>query len=193
MNPDEKLSELAAKKTENYSARKRALDGIKDKNIIWQLAESAEDEWIKLEAAIIVNHKQVLEKLLCHSNEQIRLESSIELNDQTVLKNIVLQSSEPLHREKALYHITNKECLQDIVEHSDRDKEKIEAALMLGDRNILKKLFKITQNEELQFRIAQFTNDYELLNELSTHATNSRIREMAEELAEVFDPECDID
>jgi hypothetical protein len=193
MKRDDKLAQMAGQTDAKYSVRKKALDDIKDKNIVRQLAEDAQDEWIKLEAAIISQNKKVLEVLKHHSDERICLESAIELNDQAILTKIVLQSGETLHRDIALNYITKKEYLLEIIEHSTRDNDKVEAALNYGDREFLKELFKCIKKEELKYRIARFTNDFELLYELFLHASDSRIRKMAEELTEVFDPEYDFD
>ncbi|MBN2523725.1 MAG: hypothetical protein JXB24_10665 [Bacteroidales bacterium] len=193
MSKDEKLAQIAAKIDEEYSIRKQALDNIVDKNIIWQLAEYAKDDWIRLEAAIIARNTEILRRLINHPNEQIRLESAIELNDQKVLTDMVLNSEENLYREMALRYITDRELLYTITEQSNREKEKVEAAIVLGDRLVLKDLFYTIHDEELQFKIARKINDPELLRKLSAGSTNSRVRDMAGDLADDFNPGSDID
>ncbi len=193
MKKDEKLAQLAAGKSSHYSIRKQALDAIIDKDIICQLAENAKDDWIRLEAAIISKNNKVLKELRHHRDERIQLESAIELNDQEVLTKLVLKSKEYLHREIALRYITKKDFLHDIAENSIWEKDRIEAALMYRDRLLLKKLFRNSENDELKFRIAQYINDFKLLKKLAVGASNKRVRKMAGDLADDFDPDSDID
>ncbi len=193
MSRDEKLAQIAAGINKEYSIRKQALDRIEDKNVIRQLAEYAKDDWIRLEAAIITKNTEILGKLIKNPDEQIRLESAIELNDQKVLTALVLNSEESLYREIALRYITDRALLYAITEQSKREKDRVEAAIILGDRLLLKKLFQFIHDEELQFRIAQSINDFELLRKLSLESSNSRVRNMAGDLTDDFGSGFDID
>jgi hypothetical protein len=60
MNKDEKLAQIASDNAASYASRKDALDDIRDKRLINRLAETANDDWIRLESAIISKNRKVL-------------------------------------------------------------------------------------------------------------------------------------
>ncbi|MGD2035881.1 MAG: hypothetical protein PVF73_12535 [Bacteroidales bacterium] len=193
MNRDEKLALLAAGNEENYIHRREALDNIKDKAIIHELAQNASDEWIKFEAAVRSGNTGILEQLKNHSDEVIRMESAIELNDQEVLKNLVLNSGEMLIRTRALKYISEKDLLKEISDHCNEEKLKVEAGIVHGDRLLIKSLFGRLQSEELKLRLARYIYEYDLLRELSLKASDNKIRKIAGDLMEDFNPDTDID
>lgn len=193
MNQEKKLAQIVASENNLYSIRKQALDSMKDEYQINQLAESVKDEWIRLESAIIVNNNQVLEKLTSSTDEAIRLEAAIELKDEETLSKIVIEGKEPVHRNVALNNINNKEILEDIIEQSKMEKERVKTALRLGNRNTTKMLLNEVQDEELKFRMAQSVNDINVLNEISSHAKDTRIRQLADDWVYGLQQESDID
>lgn len=193
MNQEEKLARIVASDDNTYSTRKLALDYMKDKKLIDQLAENANDGWIRLESAIICNNYHVMKELLNHPDEQIQLEAAIELNDQEALSNIVLKSKDTLHRDIALNYITNKSILEKIAKGSKMEKDKVFTAIRLGDRNLTKQMIADVEDEELKFRMAQSVNDLNILYEISSSASDSRIRQLADDWLLGLKPDDDID
>jgi hypothetical protein len=134
-----------------------------------------------------------LKELLYHPDEQIQLEAAIELNDQEALSNIVLKSKDTLHRDIALNYITNKSILEKIAKGSKMEKDKVFTAIRLGDRNLTKQMIADVEDEELKFRMAQSVNDLNILYEISSSASDSRIRQLADDWLLGLKPEDDID
>lgn len=193
MNRDEKLVLIASDDNETYENRKRALDEIHDKHIINHLAETVKDDWIQLESAILCNNRRVLNLLINNQDEEIQLESAIELNNQKCLAHIVINSDDPLHRNIALKNITSKTILRNIVEQCTSEKEKVEAALRIGNQEIIRLLMPVINNEELRLRMAESVNDVKAITALSRNASDSRIRQLASEWVSGLAPESDID
>lgn len=193
MNHEEKLAQIVASDDNNYSKRKNALDSLKDKQLLNQLAENASDEWIRLESAIMCNNYHVLKELLNHPDEQVQLEAAIELNDQEALSEIVLKSRDSLNRDIALNYITDKPTLEKIVKLSTMEKEKVNTAIRLGNRSLTKKMIAGIEDEELRFRMAQSVNDLNVLYEISSSATDSRLRQLADDWLFGLKPDSDID
>ncbi len=189
MSRDEKLAQIAVNDIENYGTRRQALDDIKDRHIIDYLAENAKDEWIRLESAIQTKNTRILKELTKHSDERIRLEAAIELSDQETLAEMVIDSKDDLHRDIALNYINSKDQLRTIAEKSIREHEKVEAAIRSGDKELCKRLVADIKNEELLFRIAQVINDHDLISEISNKTSDVRVKKIANEWLDEFNPE----
>lgn len=193
MNEEEKLAQIADNENNPYSASKKALESMKDARQKNWLADFADDDWIRLESAILGKNRRVLKELAKSNNEAIKLEAAIEINDEETLSHIVLGGKEPVHRNVALNNITDKQILETIIEQSTMEKEKVRTALRLGNRNTTKMLLNEIQDEELRFRMAQSVNDINVLNEISSHAEDTRIRQLADDWVYGLQPESDID
>jgi hypothetical protein len=155
MKEDALLVKIAAGDTESYTIRIQALDTISDKNTLGFLAENAKDDWIRLEAAIRIKNKQVLNKLKLSNDERIKLDAAINLNDQELLTDIVLNSKDDLHREIARNYIDDERQLRKIAEESISENDRVEAAIQLEDAHLCKQLIDLITDDRLKERLAQ--------------------------------------
>jgi hypothetical protein len=73
------------------------------------------------------------------------------------------------------------------------EREKVTTALRLGDKLITKSLMSTVEDEELKFRMAQSVNDLNILYEISSNASDSRIRQLADDWILGLNPDDDID
>lgn len=181
MKVNAQLAEIITGNSASYSKRIQELETINDNSILKIIAEKADDDWIRLEAAIRGKITTVLEELKNHSDERIKLEVAIELNDQSLLTNIVLTSKDVLHSDIARNYIDEEPLLRKIISEGNRDIEKAEAAIRLGDFSLSKKLISEITEEKWQLRLAQAFGDLDEITRLSKVACDVNLREMASE------------
>lgn len=181
MSRDEKLAQIAASDTENYSIRKQALDDIQDRSILDYLAKNAKDSWIRLESAIEANNTEILKELSRHSDERIRLEAAIELDNQELLADIAVNSKDGINRDLALNYITSKNQLRSVIEKSPREQEKVKAAIRLGDKDVCKALVAEVNDVDLLLNMAKYYNYPGLFTEISGKTSDSRIKKIVDD------------
>lgn len=179
MKTREQVIEIVAGKTASYSSRIEALESIQDISIFKHLAENAEDDWIRLESAIRGGINSELIKLKNHPDERICLEASIELDDQKRLAEIILTSKDDLLKDIAVNYIDDDELLRGIISKCKNDKERVLAALRLGDIPLNKHLLLELKDEDLRLRLAQFLIDEKAISDLSENAKDQRVKKMA--------------
>ncbi|MBN1597648.1 MAG: hypothetical protein JW894_05100 [Bacteroidales bacterium] len=192
---DKELESLINDEKEDFGLRKDALQYIKKAEIIYKIAETSENDWIRLEAATLSNNRKVLKNLELNQDKQIKLQAAVELKDQEMLKQIAEDRSEDVNSIIALNNISDKNTLEKIALNGASDKIRTEAAIRVRDTKIIKKLATEIHNDWLRYKLCLYVNDLGPLQELANSTSDKRLQSIINEILEVINPanEEDID
>ena len=124
---NESLAVLIKANNTDYKVKKDALDVLTDQSVIDNIAKTAKDDWIRLEAAIKCKNNKILNEFAkYHHDQRIRLEAAIELKTEFLLCEIAKSAQDDYVQEVALNHIADKELLENIVINGNNEKIRVE-------------------------------------------------------------------
>ena len=179
---ENELAKIARGNLSGYTDRKIALDKIKDKNLLNDLAVNAKDEWIKLESAIKCKNTEALLELLINSDDEaLRLEAALELEKENILSEIALNCEEIFHGSVAIGHVSDKKLLLKIAEHAKYNRLRAEAAMKLGDIDVIMKLIQTLTDDWVRYQLAVAINQTGILQDLARNSNNQRVKKLANE------------
>ncbi len=161
------------------------INEIDDNETLVQLGTKTNDEWIKFEIAVKCKNKSLLKGLIKHSkNYAIILEAALELKDENALSDLAITCEEEYYGSLAIGYVDNKYLLKKITEKAKKERIRVEAALKLGDINLITKLTDDIKNEWYIYQLAASINHIEKLKNLAMHAENTRIKNLSSEWLE---------
>ena len=179
---EKELAKIARGNYSGYSDRKIALDNIKDKKLLNDLAINAKDDWIKLESAIKCGNNEALLELIYSSNDEaLRLEAALEVKNESILSEIAMNCEEIFHGSVAIGHVSDKNLLLKITEHAKYNRLKAEAAMKLGDIDVIMNLIHSLNDDWIRYQLAVAINHTEILQDLARSSTNQRVKKLANE------------
>ena len=125
---NEGLAVLIKANNTEYNVKRDALEVLTDQSVIDDIAKTAKDDWIRLEAAIKCKNNKILNEFAkYHHDQRIRLEAAIELKTEFLLCEIAKSAQDDYVQEVALNHIVDKELLENVVINGNSEKIRVEA------------------------------------------------------------------